>query len=169
MNGDLLIRPARPEDAPAVAAIYNQGIRGRQSTFETRERSAADIQPWFEDTARHPLLVAERDAQVIGWVHASNYRARECYAGIAEFSVYVASEAHGRGVGRALVAEFLIACERAGFWKILSRIFPENTASRALCASLGFREVGTYHKHARLDGVWRDTVIVEYLIPAHLG
>jgi phosphinothricin acetyltransferase len=61
------------------------------------------------------------------------------------------------------------SCERAGFWKLVSRVFPENTASRALLASLGFTEAGVYRKHARLDGVWRDVVIVERLIPANQG
>jgi L-amino acid N-acyltransferase YncA len=164
---DALIRPARLDDSSTIAAIYNQGIRGRQSTFETRERTAQDIEGWFSD-ARFPLLVAEWDGRVVGWVHASSYRARDCYAGIAEFSVYVASDAHGRGIGLALMAAFLTACDTAGFWKLVSRIFPENTASRALCARTGFREVGIYEKHAQLDGIWRDVVIVERLIPSNL-
>ncbi len=165
---DLLIRPARIRDSSAIAAIYNQGIRGRQSTFETRERTAQDIESWLENTANFPLLVAELEHGIVGWVHASSYRARDCYAGIAEFSVYVATDSHGRGVGLALMTAFVTACETAGFWKLLSRIFPENTASRALCAKAGFREVGLYEKHAQLDGVWRDAVIVERLIPGNL-
>ena len=95
---------------------------------------------------------------------ASTYRPRECYAGIAEFSVYVAGSARGRRVGDALLAAFLPACEAAGLWKVLSRIFPENGASRRLCARHGFREVGTYARHARLDGAWRDVAIVERLL-----
>jgi L-amino acid N-acyltransferase YncA len=83
---------------------------------------------------------------------------------VAEFSVYVTSTERGRRVGDALMAAFLPACEAAGFWKVLSRIFPENAASRALCARHGFREVGMYERHARLDGVWRDVVIVERLL-----
>ena len=164
----LHVRAALIEDAPAIAEIYNQGIRGRQATFETRERSPEDIHAWFVDTTRFPLLVAELEGTVIGWVHASSYRARECYAGIAEFSVYVHTNAQGQGVGVALMEPFLLACEHAGFWKVLSRIFPENTGSRALCQKMGFREVGVYEKHAQLDGIWRDTVIVERLIPANL-
>ncbi len=165
---DVLIRPAGIEDSSEIAAIYNAGIRGRQSTFETRERSVQDIQPWLENMDRFPLLVAELDSQVVGWVHASSYRARDCYAGIAEFSVYVAPDSHARGIGLALMTAFVTACETAGFWKLLSRIFPENTASRALCAKAGFREVGLYEKHAQLDGIWRDVVIVERLIPDNL-
>jgi L-amino acid N-acyltransferase YncA len=157
------IRPAVVEDAPAVARIYNEGIRGRGATFETRERTADEVLAWFEDP-RHPVLTAELEGRVVGWVAASTYRARECYAGIAEFSVYVAGEARGRRVGDALMAAFIPACEAAGLWKVLSRIFPENTASRGLCARHGFREVGVYERHAQLDGVWRDVVIVERLL-----
>ena len=75
----------------------------------------------------------------------------------------------GQGVGAALMTAFIPACERAGLWKLLSRIFPENTASRALCARFGFREVGIYEKHAQLDGVWRDVVIVERLLPGTIA
>ncbi len=100
----------------------------------------------------------EGDA-VVGWAAASGYRARTCYAGIAEYSIYVATSHHGCGVGRALMPVFLRALEAAGFWKVLSRLFPENGASRALCNRFGFREVGVYRQHAQLDGVWRDVVI----------
>ncbi|MBW3572701.1 MAG: GNAT family N-acetyltransferase [Gemmatimonadetes bacterium] len=159
----VLVRPARLEDVPSITAIYNEGIRGRTATFETRERTPDEVRRWLGEP-RHPVLVAEADARVVGWVAASTYRPRACYAGIAEFSVYVAASARGRRVGDALLAAFLPACEAAGLWKVLSRIFPENEASRRLCARHGFREVGTYARHARLDGAWRDVVIVERLL-----
>ena len=162
-HDDVVVRRARTTDAPAIAAIYNAGIRGRMATFETRERTPDEILAWLPGD-RHPVLVAESTEGVVGWVAASSYRARECYAGIAEFSVYVALEARGRRVGDVLMREFLPALEGAGFWKVLSRIFPENSASRALCRRHGFREIGTYERHARLDGVWRDVVIVERLL-----
>lgn len=157
------IRPATLADGAAIARIYNEGIRGRGATFETRERTVDDIRAWFAEP-RFPLLVAVDGGQVVGFASASSYRARACYAGIAEYSVYVATSHHGRGVGSALMPVFLDALEQAGFWKVLSRLFPENTASRALCARFGFREVGTYERHAQLDGVWRDVVIVERLL-----
>jgi len=159
----MVIRPAQLGDAAAIAEIYNEGIRGRMATFETRERTAGDVEHWFAST-RHPIVVAERDGNVIGFIAASAYRARDCYRGISEFSVYVAGSEQGRRVGDSLMAEFLPALERAGFWKVLSRVFPENGASRALCRRHGFREVGVYHRHAQLDGVWRDVVIVERLL-----
>ncbi|HEU4454805.1 MAG TPA: arsinothricin resistance N-acetyltransferase ArsN1 family A [Longimicrobium sp.] len=157
------IRPAGPADVPAITAIYNEGIRGRTATFETRERTPDEVLAWLGDP-RHPVLAAESGGEVVGWVAASTYRPRECYAGIAEFSVYVAGTARGRGVGDALLAAFLPACRDAGLWKVLSRIFPENEASRRLCARHGFREVGIYERHGRLEGAWRDVVIVERLL-----
>jgi L-amino acid N-acyltransferase YncA len=163
MNSAVTVRPATHGDVPAITDIYNEGIRGRMATFETRERTPDEVRGWLGDP-RHPVLVAEAEGRVVGWVAASTYRPRECYAGIAEFSVYVAGDARGRRAGDALLAAFLPACEAVGLWKVLSRIFPENEASRRLCARHGFREVGTYASHARLDGVWRDVVIVERLL-----
>ena len=145
------IRPAKPKDAAAIVEIYNQGIRARVATFQTQERTVDDIQSWFNDP-KYPLLVAALEDSAVGWIHASAYRpaASTWYAGIAEYSVYVSSSAHGRGVGLALMLEFFKACEVAGIWKLVSRIFPENTASLALCAKTGFREVGVYQRHAML-------------------
>lgn len=165
MTQPIVVRPAAPQDAARIAEIYNQGIRDRIATFETDERTPDDVLAWLEDP-RFPVLVAEGAGEVLGWVSATSYRARECYAGVAEFSVYVAGAARGRGIGDALMRRFLPALEAAGFWKVLSRIFPENGASRALCARHGFREVGAYQRHARLDGIWRDVVIVERLLAA---
>ena len=91
---------------------------------------------------------------------------RPCYAGVAEFSVYTAREARGRGAGQLGMQALIAAAEAAGFWKLVSRVFLENAPSRKLLRSLGFREVGIYQKHAQLDGVWRDGVIVERLLPA---
>jgi phosphinothricin acetyltransferase len=106
---------------------------------------------------------------VQGFAATFEYRPRACYAGVAEFSVYVDRNFRGRGAGRLALVELLRVAESAGAWKLVSRIFPENTASLALVRSLGFREVGIYEKHGKLEGVWRDVVIVERLIPANLA
>ncbi len=164
----MTIRPATQADAQIIADIYNQGIRTRTATFDTNERTADDIRVWLKDKT-HPLLVAEKDGEVLGWVHGSSYRSRACYSGVAEFSIYVAEKARGQGVGDALMSAFIPACESVGIWKILSRIFPENTASRNLCKRHGFREVGTYEKHAKLEGTWKDVIIVERLIESNLN
>ncbi len=170
----LAIRPARLEDAAAIAEIYDQGIRGRQATFETAERTPEDRRRWLAaHDAHHPCLVAALPAgaggRMVGWVATSAYRTRPCYRGVAEFSVYVHEAYRGRGIGGALLAALIPAAEAAGLWKLLSRIFPENAASRAVCAHAGFREVGIYEQHAQLDGVWKDCVIVERLLPGTIA
>ena len=161
----LSTRQAQEGDAAVIAAIYSQGIADRIATFETEPRAAHQIATMLAAYAgTYPAIVVERDGVVTGCAWASPYRPRTCYAGIAEFSVYVDRAARAAGVGTLAVSALIEACEARGFWKLLSRIFPENTASRALCRRLGFREVGLYRRHARLDGVWRDVVIVERLL-----
>jgi phosphinothricin acetyltransferase len=160
-------RPATPADAAAIAKIYNQGIEDRKATFETRLRSEKEVKAWFDGA--HPIVVVEQAGRVIAFAATFFYRPRACYAGVAEISVYVEREARGHGAGRLAVAQLLRAAEQAGYWKLVSRVFPDNLPSRALFRSLGFREVGTYEKHAQLDGVWRDVIIIEHLIPANLS
>jgi phosphinothricin acetyltransferase len=161
------IRTATADDAAAIAEIYNQGIEDRVATYETRRRSAEDQQTWLESLAgRYPVVVAKIDDEVVGWAGAGPYRERECYRGIGEFSMYVHRDWRRRGVGDLLLASLISEAERLGLWKLLGRIFPFNEASRALCRKHGFREVGVYEKHARLDGKWLDAVIVERLITA---
>jgi L-amino acid N-acyltransferase YncA len=156
-------RDAAAADAPAVARIYNEGIDDRVATFETRYRTAEDVVRWLD--GRYQVVVVEDDdGAVIAFAATSAYRPRDCYAGIAEFSVYAARAARGRGAGRAAMEVLFVAARAAGFWKLVSRVFVENTASRALLRSIGFREVGVYEKHAQLDGIWRDVVIVEKLL-----
>jgi phosphinothricin acetyltransferase len=160
------VRLATPADAQTIALIYNQGIEDRVGTFETRPRTAAEIEEWFD--GRHPIVVVTEGHDVIAYASTSSYRTRSCYAGVAEFSVYVRRDWRGKGAGRLALFHLMQECEQAGFWKLLSRIFVENTASRRLMRSLGFREVGIYEKHGQLDGVWHDVVIVEYLFTRNL-
>jgi L-amino acid N-acyltransferase YncA len=166
----LAARPATPADAERIAQIYNEGIEDRVGTFETRPRSTDEVRAWFG--GRHPIVVvedtADPDRRVVAFASTSAYRARECYAGIAEFSVYVARSSRSRGAGTLAMQALLDAATAAGIWKLVSRIFVENAASRRLMAAMGFREVGIYEKHGKLDGQWRDVVIVERLIPGNI-
>lgn len=162
----IITRPATPADAAVIAAIYNQGIADRIATFETQPRSEADILSWFQ--GRHPVVVAEDDGAVRAFASSSTYRSRACYDGVAEFSVYAERGYRGRGAGRAAILALIDAVAPVGIWKLVSRVFVENAASRTMLRSVGFREVGVYEKHAKLDGVWRDVVIVERMIAANL-
>lgn len=159
-------RPANSRDAEAIARIYNEGIEERIATFETRPRTAGEIEAWFE--GEHPVVVVEEDGAVIAFANASAYSPRECYSGVAEFGVYTAGEARGRGAATLAMRALISASEEAGYWKLVARVFVENEPSRKLLHSLGFRELGTHEKHAKLDGVWRDVVVVERLMPANL-
>jgi len=160
------VRPATADDAAEIARAYNEGIADRVATFETRPRSAEDVRGWFDGV--HPVVVVEDGNDVIAFAATALYRPRDCYSGIAEVSVYVSRTARGRGAGRMALGALLECARQAGYWKLVSRIFPENQASRRLIRALGFREVGTYEKHGKLDGVWRDVIIVERLIPENL-
>ena len=152
-------RLAELSDAVSLATIYNEGIEDRVATFEMQPRSEEDVRGWFD--GRHPLVVVENNGQVVAFASTSTYRPRDCYAGIAEVSVYVARDFRRRGAGRAALDALIKEAENRGFWKLVSRVFPENKASRELIRSLGFREVGIYERHGQLDGAWRDVVIVE--------
>lgn len=162
---DTSVRLAQLTDAAAIAAIYNQGIEERIATFETEPRPPEYIAAQL--TAKgdtYPTVVVERAGLVLAWAGAGPYRSRPCYAGIAEHSVYVDRQARGSGAGRAALEHLCAVYAARGFWKLLSRIFPENTASLTLHTRVGFRVVGIYQRHGKLDGVWRDCVIVEKLL-----
>lgn len=155
------IRYARGEDVPAITDIYNAGITDGKSTFETRLRKRREVATWLKGGGLYPVLVAEQDGQVVGWARLMPYRPRECYAHLAEFSVYLAKSAQGQGIGTRLLGQLLEVAKTCGFNKVVSRIFTFNQASRALCQKLGFREVGIYERHGRIHGQWLDVVIVE--------
>jgi L-amino acid N-acyltransferase YncA len=159
---EFTIRPAAGGDLPAVAAIYNAGIAERVATFETQARTAADLVAWPSDG--RPFIVAERHGQVVGFARAGSYSDRCVYDGVGEHAVYVHPDARGHGLGRRLLAELCVESERHGLYKLTSRIFTDNHASRAAHRAAGFQEVGIQRRHGRLDGEWKDCVLVERLI-----
>ncbi|GAC1347916.1 MAG: arsinothricin resistance N-acetyltransferase ArsN1 [Myxococcales bacterium] len=158
------VRRARESDAEAIARIYNQGIEDRVATFETEQRSVEEVRGWFEGS--HPIAVAEEAGAVVAFAASSPFRSRACYAGVAELSVYVERERRGRGSGRRATGLLLRECEAAGFWKMIAGVFAGNEASLRLMRATGFREIGVYQKHARLDGAWRDVALFERLLGA---
>jgi phosphinothricin acetyltransferase len=161
----LNVRLAAARDAEAITRIYNEGIADRIATFETEPRTAAQLASTLAEKGdRYPTVVVERGGEVVAWASAGAYRSRPAYAGVAEHSVYVARAARGTGAGRAALEALCRVYAERGFWKLVSRIFPENTASLALHERCGFRVVGVYRRHGKLEGVWRDCVIVERLL-----
>ena len=163
MTDAVSIRPGEPTDAGAIAAIYSEGIEDRVATFETTPRGPEDVLGWTGEGAA-PLLVAEADGRVLGWARAGDYSDRCVYDGVREYAVYVTRDARGRGIGRVLLEALIEASEQRGYHKLLSRIFPENAASLGLARTCGFAEIGVHRRHGRLDGVWKDTVVVELLL-----
>jgi L-amino acid N-acyltransferase YncA len=156
------IRPMTRDDWPAVEAIYNEGIATGGATFETAPPT------WQEFDAgrlRDHRLVAVKNSEVLGWAALAPTSRRECYAGVVEHSVYVTEAARGRGIGRALMEALIASADDAGLWTIQTSIFPENAASVALHERVGFRVVGRRERIAKLDGVWRDTLLLERRSP----
>lgn len=153
-----MIREMQKGDAEVVLDIYAYGIKTRNATFETR------LPSWEEWDANHLdicRLVCEQDAHVVGWAALAPMSTRACYRGVAEASVYVAQEFIGRGLGSKLLDKAIEGSEQNGIWTLFASVFPENLATVRLHQRFGFRKLGTRRKIAKLDGRWRDTLILE--------
>ena len=147
-----------PADWPNVSAIYLEGIRTGNATFETL---APNWEQWDRMHLPSGRLVARRGKSIAGWAALSRVSQRKCYEGVAELSIYVATWARGEGVGDALMKAAISAAEAAGIWTLQGSVFPENKSSLALCARNSFREVGRREKIGKREGQWRDTILVE--------
>jgi len=152
----------KTSDWPTVKAIYEQGIATKLATFET---SAPEWADWDVAYLGDHRLVAEQGGEVIGWAALLPASRRSCYAGVVENSVYVAEGSRGQGIGRALLEQLLDSADRAGFWTVQASIFADNVASIEFHQRCGFRVVGTRERIGQLDGVWRDTVLLERRSP----
>jgi len=150
------------DDWPAVRAIYQAGIATGHATFET---TAPDWAAWDDSHLPEHRLVAELDGAVVGWVALSPVSDRCVYAGVAEHSVYVDADHRGHGIGTVLLLALIESAEAAGFWTIQTGIFPENTASVTLHQRCGFRIVGRRERIGQIDGVWRDSLLLEHRRP----
>ena len=149
-------------DWPAVERIYAEGIATGDATFETEPPSWETF-----DAGRltEPRIVAEESGRLVGWAALTRTSSRACYAGVVEHSVYVAESARRRGIGRSLMTALVARADAAGIWTIQTSVFPENAASLALHERAGFRIVGRRERIAQLDGVWRDTILLERRSP----
>jgi len=162
------MRAAARGDAPAIAAIYNQGIAERAAMFDTDEVAEDDVAAWVGDDGQ-PLLVAEIDGRAVGWARVIRSTERCAFAGVGEYTIYLDRDARGRGVGRPLLEALVEVADGAAYWKLQGRLFTTNAASLALARRCGFREVGVYERHGRLDGEWKDLLIVERLLSGASG
>ena len=159
----VIIRAARPEDAGAVAALYNAGIAERQATFETRPRTAAEIAGWFEPGL--PFLVAQDESgAVVGFARVAATPIAASTRASGSTACTSTPQPAARGMAGALLDALAAEAERWGMYKLTSRIFTTNTASRAVHRAAGFAEVGIQRRHGRLDGEWKDCVLVERLL-----
>ena len=155
---NLIIEAMKDEDWITVQSIYREGIATGNATFET---DAPDWNGWDNNHLRDCRLVARADSRVIGWAALSAVSGRSAYSGVCEVSVYVSSSAKNLGVGKTLLGAVIEESERVGIWTLQAAIFPENVVSIALTKAQGFREVGYRERLGRMNGVWRDVVLLE--------
>lgn len=151
-------RTMAPNDWPSVRAIYLEGIATGQATFETE---APSWDGWDASHLQFARLVACDGEAILGWAALGPVSRRKAYAGVAEVSVYVAAERRGRGIGRALLEKLIVASEENRIWTLQAVVFPENEATLALHRACGFREVGRRERISKLNGEWRDTLLLE--------
>jgi len=155
---DLIIDNMQADDWEQVRAIYLEGMTTGHATFET---AAPGWEKWDIGHLPECRLVARAGELIAGWAALSPVSSRAVYAGVAEVSVYVGTAHQGQGLGRTLLAALIAKSEEAGIWTLQASIFPENRASLALHQSHGFREIGRRERIAKLNGIWRDTVLIE--------
>ena len=158
---ETIIDTMQAGDWSRIRTIYQMGIDGRMATFETE--AVADWGVWSAGKRADCRFVARSSAtgEVLGWAALSPTSKRAAYAGVCEVSVYIDPAASGQGMGSALLGKLVAESEAAGVWTLQASIFPENEASIALHKKLGFRVLGRRERVAQLDGIWRDTVLLE--------
>ena len=153
-----MVREMQQADSQNVLEIYRIGLETRNATFETQVPS---WQEWDTKHLPHSRFVFEENGKVTGWAALTPFSAREVYAGVAEVSIYVASGLRGKKIGSNLMEQVIISSELNGIWTLVSSVFPENEATLRLHAKFGFRIIGKRERIARLDGKWRDTILLE--------
>ncbi|HEY0757559.1 MAG TPA: arsinothricin resistance N-acetyltransferase ArsN1 family A [Ktedonobacteraceae bacterium] len=160
------IRAATSEDAAAIAHIYNQGIEDRSATLEVELRTPEERTEWLAMRgARHPVLVAvDKAGALVGWGSLNLFNARPVYAHVTDFSVYVAREKRGQGIGDALLSALEEQAQGLGYHKMVLAAFPTNAPGMRLYERHGFQTIGVYHEQGMLDGHWVDVIVMEKLL-----
>jgi phosphinothricin acetyltransferase len=161
----IAVRPAAAGDVEAITRIYNQGIEDRVATLETELRTPDERREWLASRGeRLPVLVAERDGRVLAWASLNRFNPRPAYDHVADFSIYVAREARGQGVGRVLLPRIVDEARRLGYHKMVLAAFPTNAAGMRLYEAMGFSRVGIYREQGLLDGKWVDVIVMERIL-----
>jgi len=165
-EGEMQIRDATADDAPAIAHIYNQGIEDRVATLETQLRAPEERAEWMAARGpRHPVLVAVDSAgSVAGWASLNSFNPRPAYDNVVDISVYVARERRGRGIGDALLGALEGRARQIGYHKMVLAAFPTNAPGMRLYERHGFSTVGIYHEQGMLDGRWVDVIVMEKIL-----
>lgn len=159
-------RKALFSDLEGISIIYNQGISDRIATFESELKTSKELESWINNC--YPVIVAVENGEVVAFAASFPYSSRECYRGIGEFSVYVLRSRRGTGIGTIAMKALINESEKIGLWKLVSKVFLENHVSRKMLKEIGFREIGSHESHAKLDGTWKDVILVEYLIRSNI-
>ncbi len=149
-----------PEDWESVRSIYLEGLATGEATFETE---APSWEQWDQESSDRssPGRIIPNESRVVGWAALTTVSSRAVYSGVAEVSVYVADDFRGKGIGSDLLKQLIDESEHEGIWTLQASVFPENIASLTLHKICGFREVGIRRRIGRLQGRWRDTVLLE--------
>jgi phosphinothricin acetyltransferase len=153
-----MVREMKRSDSLRVLEIFRSGIETRNATFET---TVPDWDKWDSKHLKHSRLVFELNNNVLGWAALSPVSERKAYEGVAELSIYADTNYLGQGIGTALMQKVISSSEANGIWSLFSSVFPENRATIKLHEKFGFRIIGKREKIAMLDGVWRDTILLE--------
>lgn len=162
----LTIRRAQRSDAAAIAGIYNHYVLNTTVTFDEVPKSAEDRETWLAASdERHPVLIAEKDGQVVGWGALTRFRERAAWSETAEAAVYLAPDATGRGIGPELLGELIRAADRAGLHALISQISADNEPSVKMTERMGFERVGVMREVGWKFGAWLDVIVLELLLP----
>ena len=147
-----------PIDWEQVKAIYEEGIKTGNATFET---IAPEWGEWDKNHLQENRIVAKKDERILGWAALTPVSGRCVYAGVAEVSVYIDGNTRGKGLGKQLLQKLIEQSEANNLWTLQAGIFPENAASIKLHEACGFRMIGRRERIGMMDGIWRDTVLLE--------
>lgn len=160
------VREAVLEDIPSITRIYNEGIEDRLATLETQLRTEDERTKWMQDKSeKHKVLVIEDDKkEVYGWASLNVFNSRCAYSGVVDFSIYIAREMRGKGLGKQLLIQLMKTAKENGFHKMVLSTLSYNEAGKKLYKSVGFREIGTYEEQGILDGKWIDVTVMEKIL-----